>query len=89
MYVCSNCSKVTQPRVPQHKITSYKEVTHPVRYKLVLDHKGQPVYRWHRKMFPEWKGGWDRDGHLLEVIDFGGVGKQIEKEVIVCPNCHR
>ena len=87
MYVCSICRKVTQPRVPQHKLTFYKDHVHPVRCKPVLTKKGEPVYKWHPKMFPARLVAWSREGHLMKIIDFGGAGKQIAKEVAVCPCC--
>jgi hypothetical protein len=89
MYVCSICKQVTQPRVPQHKLTTYKDWVHPLRTKPVLTKKGQPVYRWHKKMFPEYLVAWSDEGHLLKIIDFGGVGKQIASEKPVCPCCRR
>lgn len=89
MFVCSNCGKTTQPRVAQHKITFYHQATHPTRYRKVFDRKGNPVYRWNRRMFPESRVAWSERGELLEVIDFGGVGKQITRELPVCPDCAR
>lgn len=89
MYVCSICRKVTQPRVPQHKLTFYKDHVHPTRYKPVLTKRGEPVYRWHPKMFPACRVAWSKEGHLLKIIDFGGPGRQIAKEVAVCPCCSR
>ena len=36
MYICTNCRKITQPRVKQHKVTFYEETVHPARYKPVF-----------------------------------------------------
>lgn len=87
MFVCSICRKVTQPRVPQHKLTFYKEVVHPVRFKPVFTKQGQPVYRWHKGLFPKERIAWSEQGQLMEIIDWGGKGKQIAKEIATCPEC--
>jgi hypothetical protein len=86
MFVCSICKRVTQPRVPQHKLTTYRDATYPMRVKPVLTKQGQPVYRNNGKI-PKWKETHNDYGHLMEIIDFDGCGREIAQEIPVCPLC--